>query len=233
MTTVQMLLRQLRPALIAVAVFTLLCGLVYPAAVWAVSRVDAASAEGSIVHDAAGCPVGSALLAVDPQVSPGAPDPFFHARVVGSSAAGGGSEDDRVAAAMAPGGSASDTPGAAGLPSNKGPSNPELAEWVGIRRALIAEREGVTPARVPVDAVSGSGSGLDPHISPAYAELQAPRVARVLGLPEQEVRDLVEAHTDGRQWGFLGQPRVRVTELNAALGLIAPGCQDRGRDARE
>ncbi|WP_010541002.1 potassium-transporting ATPase subunit C [Dietzia alimentaria] len=217
MTTLQMFLRQLRPALIAVAVFTVLCGLVYPGAVWAVSRLDADSAEGSIVHDSAGCAVGSALQATDPQVGPGAPDVYFHSRVAGS-----GDEADPTAAAMAPG----DPSG--GLPSNRGPSNPDLADWVQLRRRVIAEREGVTPDQVPVDAVTGSGSGLDPHISPEYAALQIPRVARATGMDEQQVSELVEAHTDGRQWGFLGEPRVRVTELNVALGLTAPAC-----DARE
>ena len=213
MTTAQLFLRQLRPALLALAAVTLVCGLAYPAAVWGLSRLDAPAAEGSIVHDGAGCPVGSSLLAVDPQVAPGAPDPFFHARVVGS-----GSQDDPVAAATAPGDPA------AGLPSNKGPSNPDLAGWVEVRRRVIAQREGVAPGRVPVDAVTGSGSGLDPHISPDYAALQVPRVARVTGLGERRVRELVEAHTDGRQLGVLGEPRVRVTDLNLALGLTAPGC---------
>ena len=74
------------------------------------------------------------------------------------------------------------------------------------RRALIAAREGVDPARVPADAVTASGSGLDPHISPAYAELQVPRVARVTGLGEDEVRRLVADATDGRSLGFLGEP---------------------------
>lgn len=213
MTTLQMFLRQLRPALVALALFTGLCGLAYPAAVWALSRLDVDSAEGSIVRDASGCAVGSALLATDPQVAPGAEDAFFHARVVGSGAA-----DDPTSAAMSPGDPA------AGLPSHKGPSNPDLAEWIEVRRALIAEREGVRPDRVPVDAVTGSGSGLDPHITPRYAALQVPRVARVTGRTEQEVSELVAAHTDGRQWGFLGEPRVGVTQLNVALGLTAPGC---------
>lgn len=221
MTTLLMLTRQLRPALAAIAVFTLLCGLAYPAAIWALSRVDTASAEGSIVRDGAGCPVGSALLATDPQVSPGQPDPYFHARVVGNSSLTSGSLADPTAAATAPGDPA------AGLPSNKGPSNPDLAAWVELRRQLIAERESVPGSAVPADAVTGSGSGLDPHISPEYAALQVPRVARASGQSEQQVRELVDAHTDGRQLGILGQPRVRVTELNLALGLTAPACAAR------
>lgn len=227
MTTLLMLTRQLRPALTAIALFTLLCGLAYPAAIWALSRTDTSSAEGSILLDGAGCKVGSALLSTDPQVSPGQFDPFFHARVVGNSSLTSGSLDDpaasdHTAAAMAPGDPA------AGLPSNKGPSNPDLAAWVDLRRQLIADRESVPGSAVPADAVTGSGSGLDPHISPEYAALQVPRVARENVRTEQQVRELVATHTDGRQFGILGQPRVRVTELNLALGLTAPAC-----DARE
>jgi K+-transporting ATPase ATPase C chain len=116
---------------------------------------------------------------------------------------------------------------AAGAPSNLGPSNPDLAQWVTTRREVIARREGVDPDQVPVDAVTASGSGLDPHISPEYAAIQVDRVARENNLSPAKVRDLVAEHTDGRQLGFLGQPRVRVTELNVALGLTAPGCAER------
>lgn len=216
MFTVTSLLRQLRPAVLAVVAFTLLCGLAYPAAVWGVSRLGTHAAEGAPLRDTAGCVVGSAREAVDPQVPAGAPDPYFHARVVGSA-----DEADDTAAAMAPGDPA------AGAPSNLGPSNPDLARWIDARRRVIAERESVAPEAVPVDAVTGSGSGLDPHISPAYAELQVPRVARENHRSVQEVRELVAAHTDGRQFGFLGQPVVRVAQLNVALGLTAPGCATR------
>ncbi|HEY5857976.1 MAG TPA: potassium-transporting ATPase subunit C, partial [Aldersonia sp.] len=80
----------------------------------------------------------------------------------------------------------------------------------------------------PVDAVTGPGSGLDPHISPAYAAIQVPRVARVNGLSEDRVRELVAEHTDPRTLGFLGAERVNVGELNLALGLTAPGCTPGG-----
>ena len=85
------------------------------------------------------------------------------------------------------------------------------------RRAAIAAREGVAPEAVPADAVTASGSGVDPHISPAYADLQFARVARVTGLPEVQVRELVAAATDGRVLGVLGEPGVDVTRLNLAI----------------
>lgn len=203
------LLRQFRVGIFVLIALTVIVGGAYPTAVWAVSRIGTAGAEGSELTDAHGCVVGSRLVGVDPQVAPGQPDPFFHPRVVGSVA-----DDDPFA------------PGdpAAALPSNQGPSSEALAGFVDARRAAIAAREQVPADRVPVDAVTGSGSGIDPHISPAYAELQAPRVARETGLGQDRVRALVAEHTEGRQLGFLGAERVNVPELNVALGLTAPGC---------
>ena len=97
--------------------------------------------------------------------------------------------------------------------SNLGPENPDLLAAIKERRAEIAEREGVDPADVPPDAVTASGSGLDPDISPAYAELQVPRVApRRTGSTEEQVRDLVDEHTSGRTSGVLGEPRVNVLD---------------------
>ena len=101
--------------------------------------------------------------------------------------------------------------------SNLGPENPDLVTAIGERQAAIAEREGVSPDAVPADAVTASGSGLDPHISVAYALLQVPRVAEERGLPEQQVRDLVESRIQGRDLGFLGEERINVAELNLAL----------------
>lgn len=101
--------------------------------------------------------------------------------------------------------------------SNKGPNNADLAVAIEQRRAEVAEREGVSPAAVPADAVTASGSGLDPSISPAYAALQVRRVARERGLSVQQVQALVAAHTRGRVLGFLGEPTVNVIELNLDL----------------
>ena len=101
--------------------------------------------------------------------------------------------------------------------SNLGPESPDLIALIEERKAEVAAREGVPEADVPPDAVTASGSGLDPHISVAYAELQAPRVARALGLTESDVLALVDDHTDGRTLGVLGEPVVNVLELNIAV----------------
>lgn len=201
--------KQVWAGLLVLLALTVVLGVIYPAAVWGVSRISSGSAEGSPVTDAAGCVVGSAWVGVDPQVAEGQQDPFFHNRVVGSV-----SDEDAFATGDP----------AAALPSNQGPSSEILAGFIIERRAAIAAREGVEPSSVPVDAVTGSGSGIDPHISPAYAELQVARVAANNGISEDKVRDLVAEHTDGRQLGFLGAERVNVLELNLALGLTAPTC---------
>ena len=205
----QRFLGQIVAGLSVLLALTVILGIAYPAAVWAVSRLGADSAEGSPLRDANGCVVGSSLVGVDPQVPEGEPDPFFHTRTTGSVA-----DDD----AFAPGDPA------AAVPTNQGPSSEILASFVEQRRAAVAERENVPPEAVPVDAVTGSGSGIDPHISPAYAAIQVPRVAAATGRSEDDVRALVAGHTDGRQFGFLGAEAVNVPELNVALGLTAPTC---------
>ncbi len=101
--------------------------------------------------------------------------------------------------------------------SNYGPEEPALIKAIKERKAEIAEREGVSESDVPPDAVTASGSGLDPDISVAYAELQVPRVARANGLSENEVRGLVDDNTSGRTWGILGEPHVNVLMLNIAV----------------
>ncbi|MGW6377287.1 potassium-transporting ATPase subunit C [Rhodococcus sp. NPDC055112] len=203
------LVKQVWAGLLVLLALTVILGVIYPAAVWGVSRISSGSAEGSPVRDSNGCVVGSRWVGVDPQVEAGAPDPFFHNRVTGSV-----SDED----AFAPGDPAT------ALPTNQGPSSEILASFIVERRTVIAEREGVRPDQVPVDAVTGSGSGIDPHISPAYAAIQVPRVAAVNGLGEERVRQLVDEHTEGRQLGVLGAERVNVLELNLALGLTAPSC---------
>ncbi|MDL9938553.1 potassium-transporting ATPase subunit C [Gordonia sp. ABSL1-1] len=201
-------LRQCSAALVIFAVLTVILGVVYPAAVWALSRIDPGAAEGSQLHDARGCVVGSSLIGLDPQVRAGAPDPYLHARVSGSA-------DDP----MSPGDPA------ASAASNKGPNDTDLRSWIDARRQLIARREGVPPTAVPADAVTGSASGLDPHISPAYARLQVPRLARTNGLTSAQVEAIIDSHTDGRQLGFLGEERVNVLEVNLALGHGSVACR--------
>jgi potassium-transporting ATPase KdpC subunit len=108
-----------------------------------------------------------------------------------------------------------DAMGSAG--SNYGPNNADLLAAIQERKQAVAELEGVDPSQVPPDAVTASASGLDPHISPAYAALQVDRVARERGVDVTRVQELVKDSTEGRTLGFLGEPRVNVVTLNNAL----------------
>lgn len=199
--------RQLIAGTMVLLAFTVLLGGGYTAAVWGLSRMTSTSAEGSILRDDGGCPVGSALIGVDLTPPPGRPDGYLHARVAG------GAADPMAAGDPADSGA-----------SNLGPNSEELRTIVVARRAVIAAREDVAPSRVPPDAVTRSGSSLDPDISPAYAEIQVPRLARVHHLPEDRVRALIAVNTQGRQWGFLGSPRVNVLRVNLALGNRVAEC---------
>ncbi|MDT8915527.1 potassium-transporting ATPase subunit C [Amycolatopsis sp. PS_44_ISF1] len=183
---------------------TVLLGLVYPLAVWAVGRIPGleANAEGSIVTQH-GQAVGSSLIGVDPVAADPARDPWFHNRP------SAGSKD-----ALGPG-----DPSTSGA-SNKGPYNEDLVKSITERKDAIAKREGVGPDQVPADAVTASASGLDPSISVAYADLQIARVARHTGLAEDRVRRLVEANTSG---AGIGVPGVNVLQLNLAVQSAAPG----------
>ncbi len=112
--------------------------------------------------------------------------------------------------------------------TNRSGDNPELIKWVKEAKTKVVEDNStadykVTPAEVPADAVTSSGSGLDPDISPRYADLQVHRVAERNGLTVAQVRTLVEKHTDGRTLGFIGEPRVNVLELNVALRELTEG----------
>lgn len=194
--------RQAGAALRMLLVATVALGLAYPLAVWAVAHLPGLSsqAEGSVVSGTDGTPVGSTLIGIDPVPADPANDPWFHTRPSASA------ED-----VLGPG-----DPSTSGG-SNKGGFDVDLLAAVGQRRAAIAEREGVPPEQVPADAVTASASGLDPHISPAYAQLQVPRVARVTGLGEERVRALVAASTDHAVLGIFGADGVNVTELNLAI----------------
>ncbi|WP_216208951.1 potassium-transporting ATPase subunit C [Amycolatopsis aidingensis] len=180
-------------------VFTVLLGVVYPLGVWLVSRAPGLQerAEGSIITSD-GRAAGSELIGIDPVFAgPPAADPWFHTRP--SAGADG---------PLGPG-----DPAASGG-SNMGAFNPELVTAVRERKAAIAAREGVPPERVPADAVTASASGVDPAISPAYARLQVPRVARNNGLSQDRVRQLVAEHTSG---SGIGLPVVTVLPLNLAV----------------
>jgi K+-transporting ATPase ATPase C chain len=187
--------RQLVPAVLAFLVFTLLVGVAYPLVITGVAQVAfSEKADGSLVR-LNGVVVGSSLLG---QAFEGAD--YFTPR---PSAAGDGYD------------------GASSGPSNLGPSNPDLIDAVSQRVTEYRAANGLgSDAEVPVDAVTSSGSGLDPHISPANARLQAPRVAKARGLSVAAVLSLVDEHTDGRSLGFLGEPGVNVLELNLALDAL-------------
>jgi K+-transporting ATPase ATPase C chain len=180
--------RQLFAALKALLVLTVLLGVVYPAAILAVGLFVPGPAKGS-------------LLEVD-------------GKVVGSSLLGQAAEGPQWFQARP---SASDYTGDTSGGSNLGPSSTDLATTVQEREAALRQANPDAPATIPPDALTASGSGLDPHISPAYAAYQAPRVARARGMTVGRVQALIAAHTEGAVLGFLGQDRVNVTELNVAL----------------
>ncbi|MYW95679.1 potassium-transporting ATPase subunit C [Amycolatopsis rubida] len=198
------LLKQTWAGLRLLIAMTVLLGVVYPLGVWAVSRIPGLQghAEGSVVTQN-GQAAGSSLIGIDPVPADPAHDPWFHNRP------SAGSKD-----VLGPG-----DPSTSG-PSNKGPYNEDLAKAIAQRRGLIAHREGVSPAEVPADAVTASGSGLDPAISVAYADLQVLRVARNTGLSEEKVRQLVADNTTGNG---IGVPGVNVLRLNLAVHSAAPG----------
>jgi K+-transporting ATPase ATPase C chain len=186
------LLRQSLASLRMLLVMTVVLGVGYPVAVWAAAQPFGERASGQPVS-LDGQVVGSRLIG---QSFEG--DQWFHSRP-----------------------SPSDYDTLASAPSNLGPNNPDLVAAIADRRAEVAATEGVDASDVPPDALTGSGSGLDPHVSPAYAELQVARVAAANGLPEDDVRAMVDDATEGRGLGFLGEPGVTVLELNLAVARAA------------
>lgn len=185
-------------AIRAMAVFTIVLGIGYTALVTAVGQLAMpAQANGSLLRDESGDVVGSALIGQSFTDAEGAPRPeYFQSR---PSAAGDGYD------------------GAASSGSNLGPENADLIAAIAQRRAEVAAFNGVDPAEVPADALTASASGLDPHISPAYARVQIDRVAAARGWTPADVQQLVADHTQGRDLGYLGEPVVDVVELNLAM----------------
>ena len=189
-------MKNLVTAILMTVVTTIVLGLIYPLVVTGLAQVIFPdNANGQLIRAADGTIVGSRLIG-QPFSSSG----YFRSR---PSAAGPSGYD------------AGDSSG-----SNLGPTNQKLIDRVRIDvEKLQAENPGKP---VPIDLVTASGSGLDPHISPAAAEFQVPRVARERGMSEAEVRSIVAAHTEGRQFGLLGEPRVNVVELNLDLDNRKP-----------
>ena len=186
-------MKNLLTAVLMTLVTTVLFGLAYPLAITGLAQVIfPENANGQLIRAADGTVIGSRLLG-QPFVSPG----YFRSRP-----------------------SAANYDAAASSGSNLGPMNPKLLDRV---KADAAKLQAENPAKpVPVDLVTTSGSGLDPQITPAAAEFQVPRVARERGMSAHELRQLVNQHTEQRQFGFLGEPRVNVIELNLALDAVHP-----------
>ena len=190
-----MLKNQLRPAIVLTVVLCVITGLIYPGVMTALAQLlFPQQANGSLVR-VNGHVVGSTLIGQQ-----FAQAEYFHAR---PSTAGAGYD------------------GTASGGTNKGPTDAKLADTL-IAQAVdsAVKLDGATKGRIPSDLVTSSGSGLDPHISPASALLQVARVARARRLDDSVVRALVERHVEGRQFGFFGEPRVNVLVLNLALDSL-------------
>lgn len=195
------MLKEFRPAIVILVALTLITGLIYPLAITGIAQlVFAYQANGSMI-ERDGTVVGSALIGQQFN-----DDKYFHGR---PSATNTPDPNDPTKNVDAPY-NAANSGG-----SNLGPTSKTLSDRLaGDVEKLKAENPAMP---VPVDLVTTSGSGLDPHISPAAALFQVPRVAKTRNMPEERVRALVEARTEGRWLGLLGEPRVNVLALNLAL----------------
>lgn len=182
----------LRPAVVSLLVFTLLTGVVYPLVITGLGQLLFPDrANGSLIA-ADGKPLGSALVG----------QPFSDPKYFWTRPSATGPYPYNAGASSG---------------SNQGPLNPALSEAVAARITALKDADPDNKLPVPVDLVTASGSGLDPHISPAAAEYQVGRVAKARTMPAERVRALVAEHTEGRQLGLLGEPRVNVLALNLAL----------------
>ncbi|MEV6260979.1 potassium-transporting ATPase subunit C [Streptomyces sp. NPDC051784] len=213
--------RLLGAGLRALLVLTLVTGVLYPLAVTGIGQgLFPGRANGSEITAADGKVVGSSLIGQaynlpfkDGQETPEPDLKWFQGRP--ANGLGTNSVNTQYELILS---------GA----TNRSADNADLVQWVKDAKAAVIKDNSVdgytvAPADVPADAVTSSGSGLDPNISPQYAEIQVHRVAERNGLPVAKVDQLVDAHTDGRQLGFLGEPRVNVLELNTALKAAVAG----------
>jgi K+-transporting ATPase ATPase C chain len=189
-------MKNLLTAILMTIVTTVLFGLIYPLVVTGLAQVIFPDkANGQLIKRSDGTVIGSRIIG-QPFGGPG----YFHSR---PSAAGPAGYD-----------------AAASSGSNLGPTSQKLIDRVKTDVETLQKENPDKP--VPIDMVTTSGSGLDPHISPASAEFQVPRVARERGMSETEIRQIVSAHTEGRQFGFLGEPVVNVLDLNLDLDSKKP-----------
>ena len=200
------MLKQLRPALCVLLFLTLITGVVYPLLVQGVaSVVFKHQSTGSVLRNSKGDAIGSELIGQnfdDPK--------YFWGRLSATGPVPYTSYN------------ATTQPSTSGSGSNLGPTNPALLDQVKARMDALKTADPDNMAQPPVDLVTASASGLDPHISPAAAEFQINRVAKVRHLSVDKVRELVAANTESRQFGIFGEPRVHVLKLNLAMDGLAP-----------
>lgn len=192
-------MKNLKIAILMTVVTTVLLGLVYPLLVTGLAQLlFPDQANGQLIKRADGTIIGSKIIG-----QPFTGTAYFHSRPSAASSTGAVGYDAGYS-----------------YGSNYGPTNQKLVDRV------VADVKTLQPDNpgkpVPIDLVTASASGLDPHISPAAAEFQVPRIARERGMTEEEVRALVAVHTEDRQFGFLGEPRVNVLELNLDLDAKHP-----------
>jgi len=201
------MLSQIRPAIVLLALFTLLTGFVYPMAITGVAQVLMPyQANGSLLQ-VGGNPVGSALIGQN-----FASDKYFHSRPSATQAQDPAHPDDPSKTIDAPYNAANSTG------SNLGPTSQKLLDRV--KADVAAKRAAGWTGPIPADSVTTSASGLDPEISPATAFAEVPAVAKARGVPEEKVRALVAAHVQDRALGLIGEPRVNVLRLNLALDAM-------------
>jgi K+-transporting ATPase ATPase C chain len=201
------MLREIRPAIVVLVALTLITGLAYPLAITGIAQVlFPGRAQGSLI-ERNGTVIGSALIGQQ-----FTSDKYFHGRPSATTATDPNDSTKTVPAPY----NAANSGG-----SNLGPSNKALVDRV--QGDIDALKKENPSAPVPIDLVTTSASGLDPHISPEAALFQVPRIAKARNLPEDRVRQLVADQTEGRLLGLFGEPRVNVLLLNLALDRLAAG----------